>query len=189
MKAEKPEIQGSVVVVQESDIDETLDKEIRELLVTSFDWTPEFQERSYWHLKPVTRFIYKDSAGRLLGHSSFIEKRAVIGNDEIKIAGSGATAVHPEFRNSGIGKELIEEAVRYAKKQGYDLIAGFAKNPASIHICIKSGAVPTKDIFLVTYPDGGEVLKPHTLVWPLSEEKYQLILNSDQPINLGYGSW
>jgi len=189
MKEKGIEGQGNVTVVLESKLDEELDNAIRELLVASFGWTPEFQERSYWHLKPSTRFVYKDNSGRVLGHASIVEKTGVVGNREIKIAGAGAFVVHPELRNSGIGKVLAEEVVRYVKEQGYDLMVAFAKDPASRYICVKTGAVPTKDIFIVTYPDGGEVLKPHTLIWPISEEKYKMLLDSDQPINLGYGSW
>lgn len=182
-------LQGGVTVIPESEIDKVLDDEIKKLLTLSFGWTQEFQERSYWHIKPETRLIYKDSKGRVLGHISIINKSAKIGNKEVKIAGAGAFAVHNEFRNSGIGKELVQEMIKHVTMHGYDLIVAFAKDPASIHICLKSGAVPTKDTFQVTYPDGGEVLKPHTLVWPISETKYQMLLDYNHPINLGYGSW
>lgn len=188
MEQKKVKLMGSVIIVPESEVDNALDDEIKKLLILCFGWTPEFQERSYWHLKPETRLIYRNNEG-VLGHISIISKTTKVGDVEVKIAGAGAFAVHPEFRNSGIGKELVSEMIKHAKQQSYDLIVAFAKDPASIHICLKSGAIPTKDMFLVTYPDGGEVLKPHTIVWPLSEKKYQMLLDLNYPINLGYGSW
>jgi len=188
-RGKEVETQGSVVVIQESELDEVLDKEIRYLLASCFEWTPEFQERSYWHLKPETRFVYKSNAGEIIGHASIVERSFLIDNEEIKIAGGSAYAVYTEFRNSGIGKELVQEVVKHTINQSYDLLVGFVKEPASRRICINSGAIPTRDVFVVTYPDGGEVLKSHTMVWPLSGEKYQMLLNSDRPIILGYGSW
>ena len=189
MEQKKVKSMGSVIIVPESEVDSSLDDGIKKLLTLCFGWTPEFQERSYWHLKPETRLIYRDNQGGMLGHISIISKTTKVGSEEVKIAGAGAFAVHPEFRNSGIGKELVNEMIKHARQQGYDLIVGFAKDPASIHICVKSGAIPTKDLFVVKYPDGGEVLKPHTLVWPLSEKKYKMILDLNYSTNLGYGSW
>lgn len=176
--------------IDEKNLDSELNESIRRLLSACFDWTPEFKERSYWHLRPDVRILSMDeSTNRVLGHMSIVDRSGVAQDTKLHIAGVGGFAIQPAYQAKGIGTQLAKEAVAYAHEKNYDLIVGFAKDPRSRHICIELGAVPTKDVFIVTYPDGEPVLKPHTLIWPLSEEKFDLVTNSQQPIDLGYGAW
>ncbi len=114
---------GSLIIVPESEVDSSLDDGIKKLLIHCFGWTPEFQERSYWHLKPETRLIYRNNQEEILGHISIISKTTKVGSEEVKIAGAGAFAVHPEFRNSGIGKELMTSKLTLPTRRAAQLVS------------------------------------------------------------------
>ena len=74
MEQKKVKSMGSVIIVPESEVDSSLDDGIKKLLTLCFGWTPEFQERSYWHLKPETRLTIETTKEECLGISPLLAK-------------------------------------------------------------------------------------------------------------------
>jgi RimJ/RimL family protein N-acetyltransferase len=106
------------------------------------NWTPESEVR--WLADVLVRVelgqeisIFAEIDGKLAGTCSVIRKS----HPEFSHYGRLGISVAKEFRNSGIGSEMMKTLVNECRKSGLKLIdlEVFANNPMAIHVYEKAG--------------------------------------------------
>ena len=91
--------------LEEKHLDEVL---VIENLSFKSPWTREFFRKET--LFAVSKFFAALSGGRVVGYGGFWQA-----NDEADIVN---LAVHPEYRNGGIGRKILEYLLKTAKDEG-----------------------------------------------------------------------
>ncbi len=59
--------------------------------------------------------------GRIVSHTVILHRAAYVGTEAISVAGITAVATHPAYQRQGFGTRVVEDALRLAKHQGYDM--------------------------------------------------------------------
>jgi len=59
--------------------------------------------------------------GRIVSHVVILHRAVFVGNHVISVAGITAVATHPAYQRQGFGTRVIQDALRLAKNQGYDM--------------------------------------------------------------------
>ena len=94
------------------------------MLAVCFDEFVQLQ-KVYGNCMPFTEesFVARSSDGRIAGHVGIMPMKAHAGDGSvIKMAGIASVGVHPDFRRRGIAVQLCENAVAWAKENGYGLL-------------------------------------------------------------------
>jgi predicted N-acetyltransferase YhbS len=99
-----------------------------------------FIDRANMYKNSFTLVAVADG-GQIVGVTSIIVRKTLIGGEPMMIAYSFDTRVHPKHRRHGIGHALVEEKLKWAQTQGaigvYSLIV--TTNQASLGMVAKSG--------------------------------------------------
>jgi len=59
--------------------------------------------------------------GRIVSHVVILHRAVFVGNHVISVAGITAVATHPAYQRQGFGTRVMQDALRLAKNQGYDM--------------------------------------------------------------------
>ena len=104
--------------IQDSKVDETLNKRIIDLLKICFVKDPVLQYRRYCKEMPQHRwFIEKNE--RIMAHLALHEKTISTGSGEFPIGGVAEVCVHPDFRGKGSVKKMLVEAHKWMTKNKF----------------------------------------------------------------------
>lgn len=107
-----PESALSIVYIQEPDVSEALDLELRSLLSVSFPQPSNafFRERRYAHDVPRHRYLIRDLQDRLVAHLGVHDKVLGVGATELAVGGMAEVCVHESQRGQGLVKRLLQRA-------------------------------------------------------------------------------
>ena len=103
-----------------------------------------------WHWIHIQNPFYKKTRplifiaeidNRIVGFLSLIPSPIQIHNPDTLLNSCllCKAMVHPEFRNHGIFRKLLQYAIETAKSEGYDILLTISNNPYSYQSFIKAG--------------------------------------------------
>jgi len=155
--------------INDSEVSESLDKALRQLLSTCFVKNQDaqiFSKQRYYNEMPQHRYLLWQHA-QLVAHIAVHEKEVIINNNPISICGIAEVCVHPEYRNQGFVKHLLEKIHLDRIKQG----DGFSVLFGDEEVYGSSG---------YRYVNNLKALNP-SLEWTVAEHTMVLSLNKDWP--------
>lgn len=102
----------AIEFIEDSAVDTSLDRQLRELLSTCFTKPCDavFRQRRYFHEPPRWRWIVRGDAGAVIAHIAVHDKRIGIATGDLRIAGIAEVCVHPQHRGRGLVRDLLAEA-------------------------------------------------------------------------------
>jgi len=97
--------------LRDSDVDETLDRQIRSLLTRCFTGPEDvvFNERRYFHEPCARRWFLRDGLNGLIAQVALHDKEVHADEKVYRIGGVAEVCVHPDFRGRGLVKRLLGE--------------------------------------------------------------------------------
>ena len=136
----------TIQTLDESQIDATLDREIRRFLVETFpNWADIFRTRRAWHdARPVRTVLATvptsapsnaESAQngidfRVVGHVAVVERTVTTcWNWRYAVAGVQGVSVAPDFRKTGLSTRLLDAALAESVALGYPFAVLFCREP------------------------------------------------------------
>lgn len=151
------------IYIPDSEVDDTMDKEIRNLLVCSFPSEKKFVARRYGNDKPRHRWLIK-SGEKMAAHLAAHEKTMSYGNITLKFIGISEVCVHPEFRRQGLAGTLLKAVEDHFKDVKVFILLGKAMFYTS------SGYVHVNNVYFSTEPgrptESAMVKVQNGFVWP-----------------------
>jgi ribosomal protein S18 acetylase RimI-like enzyme len=110
--------------------------ELRAFLVAAYapHHADVFSRHDFWGGPPTARVVARDRDGTLLAHLGFSLRTIAVGGAEVRVAGIGAVATHPQHRGAGLGRILFDrlaeqmtaaEAADFALLECRDAVVGF----------------------------------------------------------------
>ena len=137
---------ATIQTLDESQIDATLDREIRRFLVETFpNWADIFRTRRAWHdARPVRTVLATvplsasanaptEPSGvdfRVVGHVAVVERAiTTCWNWRYAVAGIQGVSVAPEFRKTGLSTRLLDVALAESTALGYPFAVLFCREP------------------------------------------------------------
>ncbi|MBQ9799276.1 MAG: GNAT family N-acetyltransferase [Thermoguttaceae bacterium] len=137
---------ATIRTLDESQIDATLDREIRRFLVDTFpNWADIFRTRRAWHdARPVRTVLatVPSSASspesselsgvdfRVVGHVAVVERAiTTCWNWRYAVAGVQGVSVAPDFRKTGLSTRLLDVALAESTALGYPFAVLFCREP------------------------------------------------------------
>ena len=137
---------ATIRTLDESQIDATLDREIRRFLVDTFpNWADIFRTRRAWHdARPVRTVLatVPSSASspesselsgvdfRVGGHVAVVERAiTTCWNWRYAVAGVQGVSVAPDFRKTGLSTRLLDVALAESTALGYPFAVLFCREP------------------------------------------------------------
>ncbi|MBQ2788955.1 MAG: GNAT family N-acetyltransferase [Thermoguttaceae bacterium] len=132
---------ATIQTLDESQIDATLDREIRRFLVETFpNWADVFKTRRAWHdARPVRTVLATVSAApdldgapqrRVVGHVAVVERAiTTCWNWRYAVAGVQGVSVAPDFRKTGLSTRLLDVALAESTALGYPFAVLFCREP------------------------------------------------------------
>lgn len=141
---------ATIRTLDESQIDATLDREIRRFLVETFpNWADIFRTRRAWHdARPVRTVLAtvptsasanatsnapseRSGVGfRVVGHVAVVERTVTTcWNWRYAVAGVQGVSVAPDFRKTGLSTRLLDVALAESTALGYPFAVLFCREP------------------------------------------------------------
>ncbi len=133
---------ATIQTLDESQIDATLDREIRRFLVDTFpNWADIFRTRRAWHdarpVRTVLATVPTNAAAeqggvgfRVVGHVAVVERTVTTcWNWRYAVAGVQGVSVAPEFRKTGLSTRLLDVALAESTALGYPFAVLFCREP------------------------------------------------------------
>lgn len=135
-----------IEMIKDSDIDNTLDSELRQLLSLCFSDEPLFKTQRYYKDQPSLRYLCRDKSLKIVGHVAVHHKCLVVDGREVQIAGIAEVCVHPDHRNMGITKKLLATIHQqlYNNSTPYSLLFG------DKHVYQSSGYVKVENLIILS---------------------------------------
>ena len=141
----------------EDDMTPTRQEAIRQLLVRAFaDTAHRFATASYWGARPEYRLWIETPDGTIVAHLDFERRVVGVGDRDIRIAGTGEVAVHPDWQRHGLGRRLMN-AFRAVLRERTPVDFGYLnclEDVAGFYIAV--GWHRTDQPSLRLHPDTGE---------------------------------
>ncbi|MBQ9371394.1 MAG: GNAT family N-acetyltransferase [Thermoguttaceae bacterium] len=128
-------------VLNESEIDEPLDAQIREFLCRLFpNWESVFKTRRAWHdAPPVFTAIARNERGDIAGHVAVVERTITTNwNFRYLVASVQGVSVDEPYRKTGLSVRLLNVALDEARKRKYPFAILFCREPL-VHFYERNG--------------------------------------------------
>ena len=111
-----------IKIIEEKNITPQLDSEIKNALCLCFPEDRNFFSLSRaWHNSyPEISFIMLEN-NRIVAHVAIVNRRIMVRNQFVKVAGIQNVFVLPEYRGKGLCKEIMTFAMQNIKKYNFDL--------------------------------------------------------------------
>lgn len=110
----------------DKDVDEALDKKLRELLHIGFPHYL-FDKHRYTRQIPAYRWCLFTKNQELVAHLDVYERLLGHAGGDIPVAGIGEVCVHPQHRKQGLMKKLFAAMHTWAKEGNYHFTMLFGK--------------------------------------------------------------
>lgn len=109
-------------ILNESDITADLDGRIRHTLSLCFPHrAEEFKHRRWLNHNTPDFSVVIDKYNTIAAHVAVIERMITVGPCQLRVAGVGLVAVHPDHRRQGLTSRVIKLAMYEADRRGYDM--------------------------------------------------------------------
>ncbi|MCJ2376787.1 GNAT family N-acetyltransferase [Vibrio sp. ZSDZ34] len=163
----------SVKYIKDSDVDETLDSQLKALLSQCFTKPEEarFKTQRYYNEMPKHRWFIEDiEQGILVAHLAIHEKIVIEGDTAYPIGGVAEVCVHPDYRGLGYVNQLVESAHKWMKQQRFEFSMLFGSD----EIYRSSGYVRVANVSLCPdYHQGSQQYTPiSVMVAPLQNQRW-----------------
>lgn len=152
----------TVVNLPDSEVDEALDAELRNLLSVCFVRTPCFRERRYCHEVPLHRWMIRDTAEGLVAQVALHAKEVYHGREAIRCGGVAEVCVHPDYRGRGYVRKLLGEVHAWLRERGVP----FAVLYGATDIYASSGYASVANLFRDIANEDGTVRR-HAMDWAM----------------------
>jgi predicted acetyltransferase len=108
-------------IVAEEDVDDNLDKTIKDLLCECFpESSGYFSKSRHWNdIRPVWNVLVF-CGEEIIAGLVIIERKITVNSKDVLVAGIGNVCVSPSYRSQGISSKMISYAMQYAGQSGYD---------------------------------------------------------------------
>lgn len=155
-----------VSYIADADVDEVLDRELRDLLSTCFTKPQDivFKERRYFRESPAHRWLIRDASGRLLAHLAAHDRRVESGALRARVGGIAEVCVHPDARGQRLASYLLEAAQSDLARRGYLFVALFG----SRSVYAASGYTVPECVWIGPGEDGRWIAASGIMVRPLA---------------------
>lgn len=113
----------TLAVYNNEDVDENLDRHIRNILVECFPHnTDHYSQTRAWHSQPSWIVVGIAADGTVAAHCAMVERTISAGAPprEIRVAGIQGFSVRPRWRKKNVSDDMMALAVSEAKKRGLD---------------------------------------------------------------------
>jgi len=131
---------NNIKYIQDTKVDETLNKKIIQLLRICFVKDPVFQYRRYCKEMPQHRW-YIEKNSKIVAHLALHEKKISTEIGEFPIGGVAEVCVHPDYRGRGSVKKILIETHNWLKENEYPFSVLFGEK----EIYSSSGYTPVKN--------------------------------------------
>ncbi len=174
--------------------DEFLKQEVEKLLHESFNTSPRanIQEVKDAHYSAPAEYILISKNTELVGIQMIFLREAVFENQHIIIGGLGGLCVKEEFRGRGIARQLLSIAMEEMKRLSCDISMLFTNvhNPQYVKLYNTYGFQILDREYMFINRVGKVCKAKSAMIAPInSNEKYNILLNSDSIIDIGAGEW
>ncbi|MBC8180910.1 GNAT family N-acetyltransferase [candidate division KSB1 bacterium] len=131
---------NNIKYIQDSKVDETLNKKLIALLSICFLKDPVFQYRRYCKEMPQHRW-YIEENNIIVAHLALHEKKINTENGEFPIGGVAEVCVHPDYRGKGSVKKMLVKTHNWLKENKFPFSMLFGEK----EIYSSSGYSPVKN--------------------------------------------
>lgn len=132
-------------IVDETQIDEKLDAELRRGLTIAFPkYEQTFQRHRYIACEPAYRVIIEDGE-MVIAQVAIIDRTVTVGSEPLRVAGVGLVYVLPDYRKKGYSSPVLAASMEEAKRQGYDFGMLFTSVPKISKVYLDHGWVQILD--------------------------------------------
>ncbi|MDO5554571.1 MAG: GNAT family N-acetyltransferase [Planctomycetia bacterium] len=120
-----------VDVLLESQIDATLDRQLREYLSTIFpEWSSIFAQRRAWHEAAPVFSILARRGDEILGHVGVVERTiSSCWNWRYLVASFQGVSVAPAVRKTGLSHKILQKSLDASIARGYPFAILFCREP------------------------------------------------------------
>ena len=128
-------------VLEEADVDKTLDLRLREFLCRIFpNWESVFRTRRAWHdAPPVYTALARDPSGNIAGHVAVVERTITTNwNFRYLVASVQGGSVAESYRKTGLSTRLLDVALEEARRRRYPFAILFCREPL-VHFYERNG--------------------------------------------------
>lgn len=113
---------------------------------------------------PKTDHIGLEDEDRLIGHAGWVEAEMKVATGQsIDVLGLGGVMLHRDYRGRGVGRVLVEGAMRHMERQGATVAILFCR-PERMRFYGDLGWRPVVDAVTVGQP-GGPIVMPLRTCW------------------------
>ncbi len=112
----------TIRIIPESEIDEDLDRRLREFLRALFpNWDKIFRVRRAWHdATPKFTALATTDDGVIVGHVAVVERTITTEwNCRFPAASVQGVSTAPKFRGCSLGSRVLEAALEESRRRGY----------------------------------------------------------------------
>lgn len=148
--------------IQDTKVDESLDKKIRSILTECFPKEPKFITQRFNNEPPKHRW-YIEHQGRIIAHLAAHEKEFETENKRIPFIGIAEVCIRSEFRGQKLVSQLILAAEKVNPEMEFSLLLG---NPDYYK---SSGYRKVNNVF---FPEDSKVANEGAMVKDLKEEPF-----------------
>ncbi len=177
-----------IKILKEEEIDEQLDRSIKNGLCTCFPPDREvFSKSRAWHGTSPNWAVLVEENSEVIAHVGIVERRVRVGDEQIDITGVQNVFVLPEHRTRGLFFKIMKASMEEAAELGHDFGLLFCvPELEKSYACCKWRLLPNRNVTRVD-EDGKEVDLPSKNI-----TMYHVLARSDFPagnIHLQGNDW
>ena len=120
-----------IEIIDEQEVDASLDAGIRELLCACFpEWGVIFKEHRLWHNTPPIFSVLVREQGKPVAHIAIVVRTiTTTWNWRYNVASIQGVCVSPERRGHRLGREMLDAALAETRRRGFLYAILFCKEP------------------------------------------------------------
>lgn len=160
---------------------------VRNFLISCYVDQPEVHENFYRNSYPTFTILFIEEE-KIVSHASIVKRVVNYSGKDFVIGGVGNIAVHPDYRNKGVGTQLLESVANTISDQEYELGLLFC-HPKLDSFYTRSNWIK-KQSGKIQYIQNGETIHERTsYILPVSLSSNELESWLSQDICVGESSW
>ena len=147
-------------IIDEHDIDPSLDEAIRVTLTLSFPHRKDtFAEARRWRGNtPLFNAVITDNE-IVCGYVAVVDRTIRVGNEKLRVAGVGMVSVAPLYRGRKLIDTALVAAMQEAQKRNFDLGLLFTHRPTN-KIYIRNNWIELDNAKITRVEDAAEIQMP-----------------------------
>lgn len=165
-------VEFNVEYLQDKNIDDRIDKQLRELLSCAFAdvcGSADFSKQRFYQEPYFHRFIIKNKVGNIVAHLGLHEKKIMSDNKYYSVAGIGDVCVHPDYQGRGFLTILFNFLNQWLENKAFVYALLFGK----AEIYTSQGYLNTENLYCSFEPTE----------WVLAQGMYKQVSKTAWPIS------